>query len=233
MKKYITVAALLAAGTAFANATTESFDPVIKSATVVLTLNVEALGAISDVSFDGAGEVYSLLKFNGTWHDGNTGWIGLVNNGSSTTDTTGLYATWGYGEQSKTNHDIGLGGIFTSDTNWSNISDIALVYSFNTPASGATTTNIALAIGYLDGTEAAVFSASKSDLMFNSNSGFAANSLEINDTYASSYTLTTNNFISLDDAKAAALAAVPEPSAFGLLAGLGALALVASRRRRK
>ena len=38
---------------------------------------------------------------------------------------------------------------------------------------------------------------------------------------------------SVSDLKWSGTAAIPEPSAFGLLAGLGALALVASRRRRK
>ena len=38
---------------------------------------------------------------------------------------------------------------------------------------------------------------------------------------------------SVTDITLSVAAAIPEPSAFGLLAGLGALALVASRRRRK
>ena len=38
--------------------------------------------------------------------------------------------------------------------------------------------------------------------------------------------------VSIDNVQVS-YSAIPEPSAFGLLAGLGALALVASRRRRK
>ncbi|HIV04039.1 MAG TPA: PEP-CTERM sorting domain-containing protein, partial [Candidatus Spyradosoma merdigallinarum] len=48
-------------------------------------------------------------------------------------------------------------------------------------------------------------------------------------------TKTCNNggvAVSIDNVQVS-YSAIPEPSAFGLLAGLGALALVASRRRRK
>ncbi len=229
MKK--TIITLLAT-CACAMGATETFDPAVKSGTIAIALDIEELAKISDVSFDGGSEVYQFFAFNGTWHDGNEGYIGLVNNGSSTSDNTGLYCTWKYDAQSKTNHDIGLGGIFTSSTNWDNIDAITLVYSYNTPDSGATTTNIALSISYLDGSEIGTFSATKSDLKFGGTSGFAAKSLTINDTYADSYTF-ENNFISLDDAKALSVSmlSVPEPTTATL--SLLALAGLAARRRRK
>ena len=216
---------------------TETFDPAVKSNTLSITLNTEALKAISDVSFDGAGEVHSFFTYNGTWHDGKTGFIGLVNNGSSTSDKTGLFCTWQYGEQKSTAHGIGLAEIFTSATDWNNIGAITLVYSYNTPDSGATTTNIALSICYLDGTAVSTFSATKSDLMFSGTSGFAASSLTINDNYATSYTL-SNDFLSLDEVKAKSVSmlpvadnTVPEPTTATL--SLLALAGLAVRRRRR
>ncbi len=229
MKK--TLITLLAVSTCAMGAT-ETFDTAIKSGTVAITLDIDALRAISDVSFDGAGEVARFFAFNGTWHDAKGGYIGLVNNGSSSSDKTGLFCTWGYDTQSKTNHDIGLGGIFTSATVWDNIRDISLVYSYDTPTSGATTTNIALSISYLDGSEIATFSATKSDLMFGGNSGFAATSLNINDTYAASYNFDTT-YRSLDDTKALSVSmlSVPEPATATL--SLLALACLAARRRRK
>ena len=227
MKK--TLIALLAAS-ACAMGATETFDPAVKSGTLAITLNTEALRAISDVSFDGAGEAKTFFTFNGTWHDGKTGYIGLVNNGSSTSDRTGLYCTWQYDAQSKTNHDISMGSIFTSATNWDNISAITLVYSYNTPDSGATTTNIALSIGYQDGSAVTTFSTTKSDLMFSGTSGFAASSLTIDDALISSYTLTTE-FATLDAVKEQSVAMlIPEPATATL--SLLALCGLAARRRR-
>ena len=42
-----------------------------------------------------------------------------------------------------------------------------------------------------------------------------------------------NSQVGVEELKRLSVAAIPEPSAFGLLAGAGALALVAARRRRK
>lgn len=212
---------------------TETLDPALKSSTLAITINTEALRAISDVNFDGAGEVHTFFTYSGTWHDGKEGYIGLVSNGSSTSDKTGLFCTWKYGTQTSTNHGIGLGDIFTSATNWDNISAITLVYSYNTPASGATATNIALSISYLDGSDVSTYSATKSDLMFSGTSGFAASTLNVNDTYAVSYEFDTS-YKSLDDVKAlsvAMLPTIPEPTTATL--SLLALAGLAARRRRK
>ena len=236
MKKTL-IALMAAASCAFG--ATETFDSAIKSATIAITMNVEAYRAISDVSFDGAGEAHPFFTFNGTWHDGKVGYIGLINNGSSTSDQTGLFCTWQHGADStSTNHGIGLGDIFTSATNWDNIGAISLVYSYNTPASGGTTTNIALSISYLDGTDIATFSVTKNDLKFDNNSGFAATTLTVNDTYAVSYTVDSSH-LTLDAVKEKSVGmlpatpspSIPEPATATL--SLLALAGLAARRRRK
>ena len=231
MKKYITVAAFLAAGTAFANAE-DTFDAT-KVATITLSFNVDALEAISDVSFAGKTETPDFFTFAGTWADGDTGSLGLANNGSSSGDTTGFYSSWVKGDSSGKAIE-GLPSVFTSETDWTTISKIALAYSFNTPDTGATVVTTALAIAYTDGTVSVKGSQNSDDIVFSGESGFTATSLNVTDAYVTSYEYSAvSAFADVATAEKAALAVVPEPSAFGMLAGLGALALVASRRRRK
>ena len=231
MKKYITVAAFLAAGTAFANAE-DTFDAT-KVATITLSFNVDALEAISDVSFAGKTETPDFFTFAGTWADGDTGSLGLANNGSSSGDTTGFYSSWVKGDSSGKAIE-GLPSVFTSETDWTTISKIALAYSFNTPDTGATVVTTALAIAYTDGTVSVKGAQNSDDIVFSGESGFTATSLNVTDAYVTSYEYSAvSAFADVATAEKAALAVVPEPSAFGMLAGLGALALVASRRRRK
>lgn len=231
MKKYITIAAFLAAGTAFASAE-DTFDAT-KVATITLSFNVDALEAISDVNFAGTTETPDFFTFAGTWANGDTGSLGLANNGSSSGDTTGFYSSWVKGDSSGKATDAGLAGVFTSETDWTTISKIALAYSFNTPDTGATVVTTALAIAYTDGT-VSVKGAQNSNIHFGGVSGFTATSLNVTDAYVTSYEYSAvSAFADVATAEKAALAVVPEPSAFGMLAGVGALALVASRRRRK
>ncbi len=236
MKNIITIATLIAAGTALANADTKTFGAT-RNASVVILFNVTSLRSISATEFSGATETYDFLKFTGTWSDASTGHIGLANNGSSSTHKTGLWGSWSKGSSSAKNTPIGLGEIFTSSTTWGNISAVSAACSFSTPTAetGATTMNVALAIKYADGTASSIFSGSSSAFVFSGKSGFSATGLEWNNTYVSSLVSFDDGFAfaSTDAAAAAALAAIPEPSAFGLLAGAGALALVGARRRRR
>lgn len=231
MKKYITIAALLAAGSAFANA--EETFAATKSATITLLFNVSALKDISDVSFDGASETADFFLFGGKWANDVDGKLGLANNGNSASDTSGVYSSWVKGSSFAKNTATGLGSIFTSSTNWALISAIALAYSFSTPDSGASTVTVAVLVKDISGT-ITEYGDTKSNIVFNGSSGFSATSLTVNETYVSRFDYATGeSFSSVTDAKLAATSFIPEPSAFGLLAGLGALALVASRRRRR
>ncbi len=235
MKNIIAITSLLAAGTMFASAdVTKTFDTT-RCASVVILFDVEKLRSISDTEFAGGSEAVDFLKFTGTWWD-SSGSLGLANNGSSTADTTGLWGSWVKGSSSGKGTDIGLGSVFTSATTWNTISAISAACSFSTPESDAAATvmNVALAIKYSDGTQTSVFSASSSKFNFSGKSGFSATGFELNDAYTSLYSFdATSAFASADAAAAAATAAIPEPSAFGLLAGVGALAFVAARRRRR
>ena len=232
MKK--TIIALLALG-GIAMGAEETFDAATKTATIALTFDVAALEAISDVNFTGyTASKPNFFMFTGTWGDGTSGSLGLANNGSSSSDTTGMYSSWVKDSSSGQSTDCGLGSVFTSSTNWDAIDAVSLVYSYSTPDSGATTTNVALSIGFTDGT-VETYDGTKANIVFGGTSGFASTGITINDTYVTSYEVDTT-FTSLDDAKTKSVAllpstSVPEPTTATL--SLLALAGLAARRRRK
>ncbi len=228
MKK--TIIALLALG-GIAMGAEETFDAATKTATIALTFDVAALEAISDVNFNGDGATKpNFFMFTGTWGSGESGSLGLANNGSSGNDTTGMWSSWVKGASSGQSTDCGVGSVFTSATNWDTIDVVSLVYSYSTPNSGATTTNVALSIGYTDGT-VATYGDTKSNIVFSNISGFASTGVTINDTYVVSYEVDTT-YTTLDNAKLKSAAlAVPEPTTATL--SLLALAGLAARRRRK
>lgn len=226
MKK--TLIALIALGGAACGA--DTFEST-KVATVALTLNVDQLATISDVNFDGASEAYNFFSFVGTWAGvEGTGKLGLVSNGSSTTDKTGIYGSYVRGTSSGKSVDTGLGSIFTSSTDWSNIVAVSLVYSFTTPDSGATTVNTALTIGYKDETVPVTYGETKSNIVFSGVSGFAATGLEVNDVFVKDYEV-SSVYSNLDTVKAMSVDLIPEPTTATL--SLLALAGLAARRRRR
>ena len=201
-----------------------------KTATIALTFNVDALESISDVNFTGNGSTKpNFFMFTGSWANNEAGQLGLANNGSSSSDTTGVWSSWVKGNSSSQATDTGLGAIFTSSTNWDNIGAVSLVYSFSTPETGATTVNTAITIAYLDGTAATTTGETKSNIVFSGVSGFAATGIEVNETYVKNYEV-SSIYTTLNDAKAMSAALVPEPTTATL--SLLALAGLAARRRR-
>ena len=221
MKKYITLAALLAAGTACANAEDFAWD-ITWGADTSITFTPEADYelAVSGISSD----------------------VGY----KSTTYQSGTYTP---------NVNVGNGGTWTLTFSVTNNSNEALVFdgltldvfTFNGDGiSQGKDTDRSFTFTVTNGETDAVLQYGQ--LANNTISGSTSGSLTERDIVLSGLTIaagetakialkaekgssnTLGSFVGLTGIK---LSTIPEPSAFGMIAGLGALALVASRRRRK
>ena len=261
MKNYITVAALLAAGTAFANAG-------------VITIAENFFGS-SDTTQTAEFRGGEWGKpFNGNWTAGSDGSGGVF--GAGTTDFSVVYQ---YGLNGG-DADWSAGTLYYGTANNGAMHDPGNRPSLTVSGGSASITGVAVTTGQgatvavIRNTISAEELKSVTDLslsfkvgsdpvdvaVFYLASGGGAYDVKRlglgNYSAAGTYSLdfdysaidaskdgtfvvavrnvgTTWTYGSASDLTWSGTSAIPEPSAFGLLAGLGALALVASRRRRK
>lgn len=223
MKKYITVAALLAAGTAFANAGVETitFESAAdesnggKYCGFVFTLSGTDTTRFTDDYAIGLPQTLSLDEIivnersgydwnaNATLYitDSDNGFVGIADTAERTTDT------WTFSFSNLT--------LTTTETYY--------VYIWHTDDTAISSST---AVG-------TVISGGK----FYSEGGVSAFGGSLDTSTASQWGLLNAQKTLASTSYAPAglkiVTSIPEPSAFGMLAGLGALALVASRRRRK
>ena len=268
MKNYITVAALLAAGTAFANAADKTLINVDFTSYGSWTAAHEAgwtqektptpEGQQSNHGADAVVNDSLGLTTGGAWtqtkvsHDLSSS-IDLGIDGSYTITYT---ATKGNNNNAAlqfalvgTNYSIVVGSSYNTDpglyagrvenanvladTSWYAFQDTDGVVQID---KGATISSAPISTGELTYTLTLTTSASGNDTLT-----VSAGSYSGTYTFSSDAELTAVGFMLEGPADigqsvknvSVVSSAIPEPSAFGLLAGLGALALVASRRRRK
>ena len=283
MKKHMTIAALLAAGTAFSNAAVETellWGLDFTSSSLELSTgtgtSVSGSGTISTTggAVDGAGSystggtAANILKFTAS---GTTDalkkqsgaftlsfhakWDGASNNQWPVLASFGENNSWcakvNFSGDSAGNQNIGSSGTYgfapdgygfenggargssvTLDNSWHHF-----VVTFEGGSDSATLTL------YVDGASTATVNWTGAGLdndspmtafSFGGRLGNTNNNANMSFSDIAVYkgVLAEDQIAYLGSNKANA-SAIPEPSAFGLLAGLGALALVASRRRRK
>ncbi len=232
MKKYITIAALLAAGTTFANASSEE---------LVVTFADKSASSISGILSDkDFGSVSIALERDSTSGDlymttANSGAAGKAdaftpNQKINDGDWTATFTFTVNNEVEFTFNKIDLNVIaFNSSGNnqesgdgVSRQVDFAIsIMSDETEVAKGTIENLNITGGTYDKPMQVGIAL---DRLFTATDDF---SIVIT---ASVGTTNEGTYAGL---KSFTLSSVPEPSAFGMLAGLGALALVASRRRRK
>ena len=234
MKKYITLAALLAAGTAYANAE-ESTLPL---------LSLEMISSWETIALTSPSGAHTAGNSGFTWAGGENleeSWkLSFDWSVSSTAlDRTGPFELFGTNGQ---NAAYGIviqykdGGLYIVDRDYNNgIPTTATICHIDNVDLSSTAQKVTIA--YLESNDAEKYSStfvlqvgneiaygeSPSDGTVFVNNGVTriwANGNPNGKDLFSNITLSSAS-------------AVPEPSAFGMIAGLGALALVASRRRRK
>ncbi len=228
MKNLITITALIAAGTAFANAE-ENMLPEPNWTTLTLTApsNNELTASNSGFSWSGYPESLTdswQLSFDwaSTNEGGTSSPIDLFGtNGASGSGANGIVLQW-KNENNGTLYFGTKGGSdgvsLTSITKPTTGTIVVLTYLKSSDSSTSSVLKLKVA------NKEATVTAPDSNTTFlgnNGNTRLWTNSGK--DTYSK---------ISLKYGDAVS-PAVPEPSAFGLLAGLGALALVGARRRRR
>ena len=235
MKKFITAAALIAASTALANAatvlTTTFSNAAQTSATAVTLTNATA----ENVTVNGAS--LALTK-TGT--------------GSGTGDLLTAGAAGGDVSVFSPNTNVGNGGTWTTTFSYSGVSGIDTLDSISIFATtfGSTgayqtvdrtiTFNVSLKSGtttLASGTNTLTFKSNNTengqsiDFSFASVDVSSYSDLTVEVSAQRGQNETSGTFVGLKSV-AFSGSAIPEPSAFGLLAGIGALALAVSRRRR-
>ncbi|MBR6797697.1 MAG: PEP-CTERM sorting domain-containing protein [Opitutales bacterium] len=265
MKKYITLAALLAVGSAFANAASLGYNSMT---------DAQREGVVFAWDFSGTGTEDPGIPVVGAGNDD----CFTVEDGKAVVDRSGTPWT-----DSLTNNFSDGNFTFSLDVNSFTASDsqtLVALYSVGGTAVGETGDSKSLQIGVTDGGELSVFNKGYASIGTSGNistglmSGYSGDATvtvvsdmtntETLSVYVdgelkgshSNWTASTDQALMWFQIGAAfgggeatisnitlwnkALSAsevsaivIPEPSAFGMLAGLGALVLVASRRRRK
>ena len=242
MKKYITLAALLAAGTACANAADYSF------ATEGWTLERNRTEGAATL-FSISGDDNSMSLTNSNWSQ-SLAYIAaegdLVSfsfdmiyqgNGSYTFSLIGDNISFVFGK----NYDAGTYEYAKAD-GVSDDSKVAYIFKLadaqnKTAYVAGTNTNVNVTTGEVLNVSGVIDENNKLDLTVGTT---VIDDIDLGLANGAAFKLNTIGFYgdganNTSNVKFSNLkvSVIPEPSAFGLLAGVGALALVASRRRRK
>ena len=246
MKNYISVAALLIAGTAFANADVVVFEnPGVTGATNVDVGDLVAgVAAGTSITASLEGGTLSVTNSSGSagkyWGAGITGTIVDGAALDALAAATGLDASALKGLTSGFSHGHANSSLTFSFTGLSASTD----YTFSAVFSKSAESGAVLSVGtgtFVSGNYGSLASDSSWNTL-DIGSSVLFDGLNTGDPVAVTFVATTdasgNLSFTVNHKSGVSLigvtpAAAPEPSAFGLLAGLGALALVASRRRRK
>ena len=235
MKHYIATAALVAAGTAFTNAAVIDLAATSAATSVVATSLLTAENAAGIISTEDLNK--ALLGITVGSHSWS---IGVGTYGDTDLQLHIYNVVAGNGISGNANASFSGddwpegNSLPTAFASTENIVGGALTLGYaGNSAQEPSGTAVVFSVKYADGSVVTI-SGLSSVMKY---SGDAPVSLSYDDSLLSAPTYTASaedwTLDSLVATNTAALSAVPEPSAFGLLAGLGALALVASRRRRK